>query len=128
MGGVLTMPRVELGGWKFRILWNGRAMIEWNQREDADQDIDTNQPERVADMLYLMGREAAAACKAYGYEPDRYPEQEEIRKYFAYAAVPWELNYAMANIDAAILYGSRRDYKPDEDEMIDVDTIALKKN
>lgn len=40
----------------FRLLWNGKAMIEWNHREDADEDVSIYTPERAAEMLYLMHR------------------------------------------------------------------------
>lgn len=128
MGGVLNMPRVTLGGWEFRLLWNGRAMIEWTQREDGDQDIGMENPERVADMLHLMAREASAACSVYGYDADLVPDIDELKKYLRYAASPWELQSAIAGINATIMYGTRRDYKPEGSDMVDIDTIELKKN
>lgn len=128
MGGVLNMPRVTLGGWKFRLLWNGRAMIEWTQREDKDQDYGFEKPELVADILHLMAKEASAACSVYGYNADPVPDMDELKKYLRYAASPWELQSAIDSINAAIMYGSYRDYKPEESDMVDIDTIELKKN
>lgn len=128
MGGVLNMPRVTLGGWEFRLLWNGRAMIEWTQQADEDQDFGMESPERVADMLHLMAREASAACSVYGYDADPVPDIDELGKYLRYAASPWELQSAIAGINAAIMYGTHRDYKPEESDMVDIDTIELKKN
>lgn len=128
MGSVLSMPRVSLGGWCFRLLWNGRAMIEWTGREDAGEDISIGNPERVAEMLHLMAKEAGAALRVYGYEPDQTPDEAELKQYLQYAASPWELRHAIACIDAAIMYGEKRDYKPEESDMIDIDTVELKKN
>lgn len=128
MGSVLSMPRASFGGWSFRLLWNGRAMIEWTGREDGGQEITIETPERVAEIMCLMAREASAACSVYGYEPDKCPDEEELKKYLQYAASPWELRHAIACIDAAILHGEQRDYKPEESEMVDIDTIELKKN
>ena len=128
MGGVLNMPRVTLGGWEFRLLWNGRAMIEWTQQADEDQDFGMESPERVAAILHLMAREAAAACSVYGYDADQVPDTDELEKYLRYAAGPWEIQSAIDSINAAIMYGTYRDYKPEESDMVDIDTIELKKN
>lgn len=128
MGGVLNMPRVTLGGWKFRLLWNGRAMIEWTQQADEDQDFGMERPERVAAILHLMAREASAACSVYGYDADPVPDTDELEKYLRYAAGPWEIQSAIDSINAAIMYGTYRDYKPEESDMVDIDTIELKKN
>ncbi len=122
------MPRVELGEWNLRLLWNGRAMIEWTQREDGDQDIGMEDPERAAEMIHLMASEASAARNAYGYGADPVPDVEELKKYLRYAASPLELQTAIMGINAAIMYGTHRDYKPEESDMVDVDTIELKKN
>ena len=128
MGGVLHMPKVDFGGWNFKLLWNGKAMIEWTEREDGDQEISINTPERAAEILHLMAREANAACRVYGYEQGECPDLDELKTYRQYAATPWELRRAIACIDTAIMYGEQRDYKPEESDMIDIDTIELKKN
>lgn len=86
MASVLHMPRVNFGGWNFRLLWNGKAMIEWNHREDADEDVSIYTPERAAEMLYLMAQEAAAACSVYGYAADDVPLLDELKTYLLYAA------------------------------------------
>ena len=128
MTSVLHMPRVNFGGWNFRLLWNGKAMIEWNHREDADEDVSIDTPELAAEMLHLLAQEAAAACSVYGYTADDVPPLDELKTYLQYAAVPWEMYHVIACINEALAYGNQRDYKPEDNGMVDVDTIELKKN
>lgn len=128
MASVLHMPRVNFGGWNFRLLWNGKAMIEWNHREDADEDVSIYTPERAAEMLHLMAQEAAAACSVYGYAADDVPLLDELKTYLLYAAAPWEMYHVIECINEALAYGYQRDYRPEDNGMVDVDTIELKKN
>lgn len=127
MASVLTMPWVKLNSFTFRLLWNGAAMNEWNTMPEGQKELNTQDLTGIADMLWIMGKEAAAARKAYGYDSDEVPEREELRKYFLYAAMPYELTDSIAAINVALQCGSKRDYEPG-DGTIDVDMIELKKN
>lgn len=127
MASVLAMPKVKLNGFTFRLLWNGAAMNEWNTMPEGQKELTTDDLTGIADMLWIMGREASAACKVYGYTPDNVPEREALREYFAHVALPYELTDSIEAINTALLCGSKRDYDP-TNGAVDVDMIELKKN
>lgn len=128
MGSVLTLVRVDLKLYSFRLLWNGQAEIEWNSRYPDNRDVTTSDFQGMAELLCLMGREAAAFCRAYGYEPDEVPAEKELEQYFAMTAPGYERKYAMDCLNAALAYSNTRDYKPADESHINVDAIELKKN
>jgi len=127
MAYALSMAWAQVGPYKFRLLWNGRAYTEWNCSEYGQKEVDITDPIGVADMLLLMGREAAAARRVYGYEPDELPDEQEFKTYMEYAASPTELMNAIQSLNAALTVNTGRDYLPN-DGVVDIDTMELKKN
>ena len=130
MSKALELVVCQLREYKFHLLWNGMAMLEWNHSGMEADGIMENDPAAIGKMLYIMGREAAAAARYYGYEPDEVPGEETLVGYFRAAGLPWEFRTAAEAIALALQYGNDRDYKPQEQNggMIDIDTLELKKN
>lgn len=126
MGYALSMAWAHIGPWSFRLLWNGKAYTEWNA-EYGGKDVNVTDPTGVANLLLLMGREAAAARRVYGYEPDELPDEKEFLQYMEYAASPTELMNAIQYLNAALTVNTGRDYLPN-DGVVDIDTMELKKN
>lgn len=131
MSNCLKLAECNLREFAFKLIWNGKAMIDWQDAGIEDSQIIGNDPDAIAYMLYIMGREADAVCEYYGYEACQAPSYQELKKYFRAVALPWEFRAAVESISCALAYGSNRDYKPDENDdvgMIDIDTLLLKKN
>ena len=129
MAYCLTMPACHLGEWTFQLLWNGAAMLEWSSLGLDMEDVDKLRPETTAALLALLGREAAAVRRHYGYDYDTPPTREELQAYLASPALmPWEITETHRAIVEALRMGNHRDYKPAEDSGIDLTTIELKKN
>ena len=128
MNNALTLVRMRLREYDFHLLWNGKAMLDWNARGSDTDRILRNDPEATAAMLALLGREAAAASRIYGYDPDEVPDEEALVRYLTALALPWEYRAAVEAIGQAIGYGNDQDYKPADDGSVDIDTLELKKN
>lgn len=128
MDNCLTLVRVHLNLASFRLIWNGKAMIDWNSDGNEEREITTEDPQGMGKILYLMGREAAAVCAYYGYPADSVPTEQELTEYLSVVASPWELAECITAIAETLKIGNHRDYKPEEDGRVDLDTLELKKN